>query len=204
MTAPVSRLQGVKRDHRISDALGDYRTWLYRAATGILGPGSDFLDDLAQEGYIAMWRAAGTHDPRQGALPAWLTLKARYRMIEVAGRRNWTGRPARRDGRSKISDGTPVSLDAEYGNGVTLAELVAWPELIDRVELAYHHGEILRAISRLSPQQRKYVLARFWYRMSHSEMAKEIFGYDPSALWTSPRNGARQKLAAALAHLENV
>ena len=60
------------------------------------------------------------------------------------------------------------------------------------------HGEIYDAIASLTPAQRKYVYARFWHGMTTAEMKAEVFGYDPSALWNSAKNGAKRKLAEQL------
>lgn len=182
-----------------TDTLKGFRPWLYKTAYGLLSPGSPEIDDLVQEGYIAMWRAMDTFKADSGALTSWLTSKAKYRMLEVVHRRNWTGQPPRLHGSTPAKPPNMLSLDADRGDGVTLADILpADEEVMDAVLVAYHHGEIHKAISMLTPRQRKYVFARFWYRMTTAEMKNEIFGYDPSALWNSSRNGAKHKLAGKL------
>lgn len=150
-----------------------------------------------------MWRALDSYNPQSGALPAWLTTKAKYRMTEVVTRGNWSGLPARRDGRNAIQNPVTLSLDAER-DGITLADVI--PDdgnVLEEVLNAYHHGEIHQALSELTPAQRKYVHARFWLGMSAAEMKKEIFGYDPSGLWNSPKNGAKLKLKERLETLSH-
>ena len=73
---------------------------------------------------------------------------------------------------------------------------------MDSAIMAHHHGEIHCAVDELTPQQRKYVKARFWLDMNTTELRSEVFGYDPSSLWNSCRNGAKGKLANKLAHLQ--
>jgi RNA polymerase sigma factor (sigma-70 family) len=182
----------------MQDVLTGFRPWLYKTAQQLLSPSSPDIEDLVQEGCIAMWQALKTHKESSGPLTAWLTLKARYRMLEVVTKKNWSGQPSRQHGRNPVQDLVPLSLDADHG-GVTLADLLPAQEVIEDILDAYHHGQIYQAVSSLSPAQREYVYARFWKCMTTAEMKAEIFGYDPSALWNSPKNGAKRKLADALA-----
>lgn len=88
----------VTRDQLIAETLPDYRRWLYAVATDMLAPGSPLVDDLAQEGAIAMWRAFDRHDPDKGALASWLTGAARYRMLDIVTRHaRYTGTPQAED-----------------------------------------------------------------------------------------------------------
>ena len=178
--------------------IAGFRPWLYKTAQQLLPPSSPEIEDLVQEGYIAMWKALGTYKEESGALTAWLTVKARYRMLEVVTKGNWSGQPSRQHGRNPVQDLVPLSLDRDY-DGVSLADLLAGDDMMDSLLDAYHHGEIRAAISQLTPAQQKYVYARFWGGLTTAEMKDEIFGYDPSGLWNSKKNGAKQKLAMALA-----
>lgn len=191
----------MSRDTQLAQTLGDYQAWLHAQARALLPAGSPDVEDLVQEGYIAMWRALGSYDPARGALPAWLVRKARGRMAECVTRKRWTGQPAMRHGRNPVERPQTVSLDApQTEDGATLADLLGGPDCTETVSTAYHHGEIAEALDRLTPRQREYVQARFWDGLAGRELAA-VFGYDPSALWNSPRNGARRKLAVPLAHL---
>jgi RNA polymerase sigma factor (sigma-70 family) len=168
--------------------LGQYRGWLRAVAAGLLTD-VELRQDLCQEGWIAMWRALSTFDPAKGALSAWLTYRAYRRMLDCARDRAWLGRPARHQGRTAVRAVTelPAASDAEIWERLTTTDA------LDGVILAYHRGAILDAVNRLSPAQRRYVYARFWQGMGTAELTAE-FGYDPHALWSSPRNGARGKL----------
>jgi RNA polymerase sigma factor (sigma-70 family) len=182
------------RDAELRKVLGDYRGWLRKMAGVILGPASPDLEDLVQEGYIAMWRALGTFQEGRGSLPYWLTFKARARMLEIAEARSWLGRPKRHPHAAQRED--DVLLDNMEDLGV------AAPDLLGSTELAYHHGEIMAAIAALTPAQRRYVIARFWGGLSGKEMRElGVFSYDAHGLWDSRKNGAREKLREALAHL---
>lgn len=183
------------------EILSEYLPWLRKVAGNLTGFGSSGLDDLVQEGYIAMWRALGTHDEAAGPLDYWLKFKSSNRMKTLAIRAAEKTDPLHLD--------EPVGSKARAGGfedlvitlGDTIADLGS-DELLNKIELAYHDGEVAQAIDHLTPAQRKYVVARFWYGLSGKEMRElGVFSYDPSALWNSRRNGARWKLAGELQHL---
>lgn len=184
----------------MNDILKPYRGWLYARAITLLYPTHEDLDDLVQEGWIAMWQALSVYDPERGALPSWLTTHAKYRMLDVVKDWSWTGKLPVRDGRNPVRRPELLSLDDERVSGDTVPDPEA-EDLMDSVELAYHYGEIGRALDELTPRQRQYVVARFWAGMTGREMAEELFGYDAQGLWSSAKNGARLKLVRKLEHL---
>lgn len=171
--------------------LANYRGWLRKVATGLIGDHA-LVDDLAQEGWIAMWRALPDYDPARGALPSWLTDHAYWRMLTCVQNQAWLGRPKRHLGRGKIRDYVekPSSDSSPW-------ELLTAADILDGVIQSYHHGQILDAIGRLSVSQRRYVYLRFWCGYRYPDLI-DAFGYDPSSLWHSPRNGAKYKLRADL------
>jgi RNA polymerase sigma factor (sigma-70 family) len=191
----------------IDETLADYDSWLHHRAHQMLPPTDHRHDDLVQEGRIAMWQAARKHDPSRGALPAWLTQKATWRMQEVLARRGqWTGRPSRHAGRNEAQEPVTTSLEAlmapvhEGGRDNQTAAGVV-PDVADEAMAAYHRGEIAEALEGLTDLQRRYVLLRFWGDAAGPEL-KQAFGYDPKALWSrTGRRAARDHLADSLAHL---
>lgn len=178
---------------RVDDELllAAYRGWLQKVASGLIGDHA-LVDDLAQEGWVAMWRALPAYNPERGSLPSWLTDHAYWRMLTCVADQAWLGRPKRHLGRGRLSDHVehPASDSSVW-------ELLAAAEVLDGAVWAYHRGQILEAINRLSPAQRRYVYLRFWRGYRLSELT-EAYGYDPSALWNSPKNGAKIKLRAEL------
>jgi RNA polymerase sigma factor (sigma-70 family) len=198
------------RNDELVRALPDYRRWLFRVAYDLSPVGSSDVEDLVQEGYIAMWRALGTYDPKQGALPTWITNAARMRMKDVAfGSGQFFGRPETRGARSVEAT---VSTDALVeDNPAALDMLLDFSDLAESATFAYHAGEIAEAIDRLSPAQRRYVIARFWLGLdgtARSPELRRLCALVPelrrgSSLWlgTSDQRGARDRLAADLAHL---
>ncbi len=181
-------------DHE-STVLAQYRGWLRSVAAGLITD-QHLREDLAAEGWIAMWRALRAFNPDRGALPAWLTYKAYRRMLDCSRDRTWLGRPARHQGRTPVRHVQEVATapDAE------IWEQLAAPDTHDALLWAYHQGAILDAVNRLSPAQRRYVYARFWQGMTSGELTR-LYGYDPHGLWDSRVNGARMKLRADLSPL---
>ena len=164
------------------ELLGEYLGWLRTVSSKLIAIWPKYAidqQDLIQEGYIAMWKAIRSHKPGSAPLDYWMKFQAHHRMKTVCLRSH-----------SEQPEEIPEWFD------------IAAPDLLERVELAYHHGEIAQAIGSLTPQQKKYVYARFWLGLSGNEMRElGVFNYDPSALWNSKRNGARWKLEKELAHL---
>lgn len=191
----------------VGETLADYDAWLHARAHQMLPSTDHRHDDLVQEGRIAMWRAHADYDPAKGALPAWLTRHATWHMREVLSRGGtWTGRPPRPStSRIPIRVRSIESLDAHLapddGGPADDAAAGTVPDIAERAMAAYHQGEISEAMALLSTAQRRYVRLRFVDGMKTAEL-KTAFGYDPSALWNSAKNGAKYKLRRELSHLE--
>jgi DNA-directed RNA polymerase specialized sigma24 family protein len=108
--------------------LGAYHGWLYKTAAGLLPGGySDAdLDDLVQEGRIAMWKAIDTYDDCKGTLAPWITNAARMRMREIAhSHGRWTGHTGRRGVTDAMSKNAPRSV-------ISLNTLLDDPEFDER------------------------------------------------------------------------
>ena len=90
-----------------------YHNWLYKTAAGLLPAGyrdSD-IDDLVQEGRIAMWKAYAAYDDCKGTLAPWLANAARMRMKDVAtGHGRWTGHTGRRGWTDATDRNKPLVL----------------------------------------------------------------------------------------------
>lgn len=194
------------RDARIAEVLPNYRRWLYRLAYDMLPDGSPDHDDLANEGYIAMWRAFDTYDETKGALPSWLTGAARLRMRDLtSGHGQWFGHEPVRGHREVETSSLDAYLDETSDDLSWLGE-----DLLDGVEIAYHYGQIHEALATLSPSQREYVFARFWLGIDPSSQAPAMQAFRDAYpvvrrgyLWrgSSKQKGARDRLAEALADL---
>jgi DNA-directed RNA polymerase specialized sigma24 family protein len=138
----------------VNDPRDVYVRWLYKTAGEIL-PGGSYnpgLEDLVQEGRIAIWRARDTHDPEKGPLMPWLQLCARHRMHKLV----W-------------GDEQPVGHQPV--RGVRPVDVVASLDELQIDENPWIPGEVLpdlpeptlmAALRELSPQQREYIYLRFW------------------------------------------
>ena len=133
--------------------LREYRLWLLKMASVYLWSRPDEWQDLAQEGWIAMWRALRAYDPARGALPSWLTGAARMRMKECASRETWTGSTG---ARGHVRNRPPVPVPDEM-----IVDRILEGAL-DDVEMAYHHGEIMEALCELTEATRIAIYRKFW------------------------------------------
>lgn len=194
--------------------------WLLRMAISLVGPTDHRLHDVMQEGRIRLWRAWTEleHEPQR--IPGSY-LRAKRRMSEIALKTRTTP-PVGAEGPRRYEPQT-VSLDTPTSeNGGTLADLVAQIEALDGVEIAYHHGEIQKAIDALTPAQQRYVYARFWCGMDPADGLHMNPGMREARTnnkflrrdehWTgrsaSPASrsliGAKQRLAESLSHLSDL
>jgi DNA-directed RNA polymerase specialized sigma24 family protein len=147
-----------------NEILQQYYPWLRKTAGNLIGFDDPWLDDLIQEGYIAMWKALQSHDPDKGPLVPRLMFLARQRMLNVGyGHHRYTGHEAVRGSQeAEVSAHYDELPDREYAMPVTTDEPYVEPSLTD-------------ALSALPPKQREYVFVRFW-------IANGAFGRTPSVI----------------------
>lgn len=164
-------------DAQQRELLEAYRPWLRTVARNMCGPFPSWAEDCAQEGWIAIWRGLGRHDPARGPRDAWLKHCACQRMAAVI--RSW---------QAQCRDTRITHLIGEIPD--TVAPLFA-PET---VELGYHEGDLLEALNALDERQRRYVELRFWGGLSHEQMRAEFGRYGAPSMW----RWIRPQLKAAL------
>lgn len=185
--------------------LNSYRRWLHKVVNLLQDDvGHPDHDDLVQEGYVAMWKALQTYDPARGAISAWLTTAARMRMKDCLRTHcGWTGQSPAYGGGKRPDEGTTVM--SLMDDDLVLEEMLGAADLLESVEVAYHRGEILRAVSSLTPSQRRYVVYRFWlgwepsWRGAGISLAEALSVKRPDQLWV----GARTRLRSRLGHLQS-
>lgn len=237
------------RDEQLAAAMPDYRAVLVRLARSFCPNPYVDVDDLAQEGHIAMWRAVDRHQEARGNLAGFLYVTARQRMLTVAtggrtegsasGRAETYAKKGGEATRSRIRefidqwrkthDGAePRKVDIASGLGMDSGNVhrhlqrmdlrptpaapprvdsldalldeygplgfLAAPEVLDDVALAYHHGEIHLAIAELPETWRAYVVGRFWYGLSDTEIRART-GFRPRPdRWERVRAGLAERL----------
>lgn len=180
-----------------TELLLNYRPWLLTVARNMLGEAHHrYIEDVAQEGWIAIWRAK----PENYDCPDDYILK------QAATRRMWEVYKSILAGEQGAKRGLRREKREHIHTELTdfLADPDAWTALsveLPAIELAYHYGEIALALAELTPQERRYVYLRFWQGYDGKAL-NEHFGTLRSAetYWT---RGARPKLAQKLSDLRS-
>lgn len=169
--------------------LKELRPWVivvsrkfFRAVNNQLGTS---MDDLRQEMWVGMWKAAGNWDGR-GTVEGWMKQNAiwvAYNFVKAKG----------------IKEFTVTTDDGEE----SLFLNVEYVDDLEEVYSAYHAGEIQRALEVLTPKQREYVIRRFWWGQRNEELKEIMNSQNPvSSYWAAKKYGARDRLAKELAHLK--
>jgi DNA-directed RNA polymerase specialized sigma24 family protein len=133
------------------EILARYRGWLLKVSVELAPKRPNDWLDLAQEGWIAMWKALKTFDPGRGAEASYLTTAARLRMVDCLRRDLWTGTPGAR-GHRRDAPAVPVDPDWDW-----VDELVSSDAVYAELEAAYHHGEIAAALDALPVRDRAWI-----------------------------------------------
>lgn len=170
-------------------------------------------EDVLQEGRVALWQAVrAQHD--------YPVEVAKSRMKQVSWYPHKTPPVGSvHEGNRYEPQTTSVQAATEQFEGAedVVASLFGLVDTIGNIEIAYHHGEIARAVASLTPKQRAYVYARFWCGMdtvagSRSEslrLAKEMnpqVNDRSGVLWKGNKTtrGAQERLSEALEHLRGL
>lgn len=182
----------------MSTQLEGLRPWII-AVAGKYSRDWHMVQDLAQEGWIAAWKAEQKSllrdNPHQ--LEAFMKQAARWRILKCISDGAWlTDRERRGWGTADHHQHVPAT-PALFDDENELTEQLS--TMHEQLEAAYHSGEISRAVDSLTPKQSEYVRLRFWKHYDTDELTRH-FGYAPYGLWAH----ARKKLQAALAHMEKV
>lgn len=146
----------------LDELLDSYRAWLTKTAFEVAGRSGDIVQDLAQEGHIAMWKAAQVESPAGVKFSTYLMNAAKWRMKRCMSRRTWLGMD---DRRTEGYGGTAKRIyaeDVEQGMPTDAEDLCRAADDIESFIFSYHHGEIMEAINSLSASQREKVFRRFW------------------------------------------
>jgi RNA polymerase sigma factor (sigma-70 family) len=170
--------EAVMNEHEL---LESYRPWLRSAARRLVRIQQQrHIEDVAQEGWVAIWREAQRLQGLSAQVDrAWLRRVAINRMKDVL---KATSASIRDEGRLLLLD--------------DLTQIWEGAQLLGDVELAYHHGEIARALASLTVEQRRYVELRFYRGWQKAEL-NAFFRRDANSIWRV----ARPLLAKELAHL---
>lgn len=157
----------------------DHLKWVKRYINTVKSPSTPNIDmeDLAQEGWIAMWMALkkATESGRE-INEAYLKQAARWAVL------------------TRLKDRYPdIPMDPEE-----MPEATYLPEEED-ARGPSTSPEVVAAVNRLPQRQREYVQLRFWEGWSQRKHLTPA-GYSTS-LWYKPKTGAKDRLACDLSHL---
>lgn len=152
-------------------------------------------EDLAQEGWIAIWRSIQVLkdkaiEDRPDDIELWLKRCAVNRMTNVVN--SWKAQS--RD----VYNTTFVDFNTEWDDGASWAAHLALTTDLGDVEVAYHHGEILKAVNRLPRSQRQYVIRKFWYCWAPTSL--DLYFTNSRKTWKD----AKSALAGELVHLADM
>jgi RNA polymerase sigma factor (sigma-70 family) len=122
-------------------------------------------EDILQEVYVNVWRAASSFDAAQSQPLAWLTSSARDRAIDgvrrLQAQPRWRAAPA--------SEGRDSEDDDVYD---TVADESPGP--LDLLSRAAEARSLAACMDQLSPSQRQSVALAFFQGLSHAEVAIQM------------------------------
>ena len=123
-------------------------------------------EDILQEVYVNVWRAAGSFDAMQSQPLTWLTSIARNRAIDSV-RRNQTQPQSRTLG--PTAEGGDREDESVYD---TVADDAPGP--LDLLSRAAEARSLAACMERLSALQRQSVALAFFQGLSHAEVAEQL------------------------------
>jgi DNA-directed RNA polymerase specialized sigma24 family protein len=178
------------REDMIARVLPNYRAILMGMARRMCPNPHASVEDLAQEGHIAMWRAVEKH--KAGNLAGWLTTSARNRMTSVASGKSALGNEVE-PGVYRMPPSQSLDVLHEAGWDAPDDDI---PDMTDLVIAAYHEGEIALALDSLTEKQRAAVIKMFCHGERITHVTKEM------GLGNTWWQRVRPILAEQLAHLK--
>ena len=119
-------------------------------------------EDLLQEVYVSVWKAAASFDAARSQPLTWLTHIARNRAIDSLRRAR--AQP-RTESLTRDDDERPDPAEALASNA---------PGPLDLLGLASDRRELNQCLERLSPPQRQSVALAFFDGLSHAEVAEHL------------------------------
>lgn len=155
-------------------ALGDRAAFasLYRETSGYLfgvvlriQPHRGLAEELLQDVYVSLWRAAQSFDASRAQPLTWLTTVARHRAIDSL----------RRDRGSGSSGAPPPETSDEEGDtdpgAGSAAEAVGPVELLEQAAM---RQQVAHCVGDLSAEQRQCVALAYYQGLSHAEVAVHL------------------------------
>ena len=123
-------------------------------------------EDILQEVYVSIWRAAGSFDAAQSQPLTWLTRIARNRAIDSL-RRSRTQPQIQSS--ATLAGGAEPEDDSVYD---TVADSAPGP--LDLLDRAAEARSLEACMEKLSALQRQSVALAFFHGLSHAEIAEQL------------------------------
>ena len=120
-------------------------------------------EDLLQEVYVSVWKAAASFDAARSQPLTWLTHIARNRAIDSLRRAQ--AQPRLESTTRDDDDDRPDALDAQADDG---------PGPLDLLGLASQKRELSACMDKLTAPQRQSVALAFFDGLSHAEVAAQL------------------------------
>ncbi len=122
-------------------------------------------EDLLQEVYVSVWKAAGGFDAARSQPLTWLTHIARNRAIDSLRRAQTQPQTDSLHRDDDEGEAHPDALEQQPDDA---------PGPLDLLGLASQKRELSACIERLSPPQRQSVALAFFDGLSHAEVAEQL------------------------------
>lgn len=130
---------------------------LMGVAMRVLGA-RELAEDALQEGFVTIWRTAGSYRASLSPPMAWLGLVVRSRALDMLRRRGTDG---------------AVRAGAEGDAALAVLESDdAWP--IDAAEASEQATALHQCLSRIAPRERAVVTLAYFRDLSQSEIARTL------------------------------
>jgi RNA polymerase sigma-70 factor (ECF subfamily) len=163
-----------RKDRRAFESLYDgYAGAVYSLAVRMLGD-RQAAEDIAQEVFIAIWRAARDFDPARGSARSWILSLAHHKSVDALRRK-------------RLRSTEPL-----------LEAATASADVVDEALRGVTASEVRRALGALSDGQREAIVYAYYGGYTQQEIARRL-GVPLGTVKTRMRDGM-QRLRAALAH----
>jgi RNA polymerase sigma factor (sigma-70 family) len=195
---------GYGNDLSNGEVVAKYWRWSHAVAGRVSNPYAPAYDDVVQESLIAIWRILEKKGGKANVSATYLTFAARHRMVDVTMGKPMTGGNSRPGPKTEPPQTQSLDVLLDMGGseqvGFDLEQVLAAADVLEAVSLAYHEGEIVRAIAGLNERDREYVVLRFWGGMTEMEIAARL-QVDRKALASRWARTIRPVLHERLSHL---
>jgi RNA polymerase sigma-70 factor, ECF subfamily len=184
---PASRVSSTRtQDERTEEdlllaaAAGDQRAFaelydlvsaaVYGVVRGVLRDPAQ-SEEVAQEVFVEVWRAAGRFDPRRGRARSWILTTAHRRAIDRV-----RSEQASRDRIERVGQQSTWRV---------------YDEVVDEVETRLEYEQVREALTGLTPLQREAVELAYFHGYTYREVA-ELLGRPLGTIKARIRDGLHQ------------